>query len=166
MRKPFEFGHLPVLVTALMLANNAGAEPPAPVPARQWITAPSKPNGSGIRLQYSVDATPSPNQAIPVILVFAGLQEPGATVELQAESGLAVSTSAMAWTLPLGESSWPVTVTPGAQGTFYLNVFTRQRGASSATSIPIQVGPVKALPSAANLKELPSREKLILMPAK
>ncbi|WP_431274392.1 hypothetical protein ACQ858_20575 [Variovorax ureilyticus] len=71
-------------------------------------------------------------------------------------------------TLPSGQATtMTVEVVPSAQGMAYLHVFTTQNGATSATSIPVQVGKAQpALPAAGELKQDAAGEKIRSMQVK
>ncbi|WP_304307142.1 hypothetical protein [Pseudacidovorax intermedius] len=118
-------------------------------------------------LQHSVAAVAQAGETVPLLLVFSGVGRQGAVVKLQPEAGVTVDSPSPEWSLPAGRSSWTVHVTPQATGTAYLNVFIIQGGATTATSIPIQIGASsKSLPPSSRLKEAPGGEKMILMPVK
>ena len=56
---------------------------------------------------------------------------------------------------------------PSAQGIGYLHVFTTQNGATSATTIPVQVGKAPtSLPAAGELKQDAAGEKIRSMQVK
>lgn len=131
--------------------------------------APMKPGGSGIALQYRIDGTPQPGSPVPVLLSFDGVSDPaGGTVKLAADGGLAIVGSAGPHTLPAGQASaLTVQVVPDADGTGYLHVFTTQNGATSATSIAVQVGKApSAMPASSGLKHAPDGDKILSMPVK
>ncbi len=138
--------------------------------ARAALTAaPMKMNGSGITMQYRIDTTPQAGRATPVVLKFNGVTDSvGASVRLSADSGLTLEGAETPRALPAGEiTTWTVTVVPAADGIRYLHVLTTQNGATSATSIAIQVGKAPAnLPSSSELKQSPSGEKILSMPVK
>jgi hypothetical protein len=131
--------------------------------------APVKPGGSGIAVQYRVDGTPQPGSAVPIVLSFDGVSDhAGGTVKLTADGGLTIAGSAGPHALPAGQASTlTVQVVPDADGTGYLHVFTTQNGATSATSITVQVGKApSAMPASSGLKQAPDGEKIISMPVK
>jgi len=132
-------------------------------------TAPMKANGSGVTVQYRVDGTPKVGAATPVVLTLDGVTDPaGASLRLQTEGGLALGTTATTVALPAGAATTlTIDVTPASEGTGYLHVFTTQYGATSATSIPIQVGkPSSAQSPASDLKQSPDGEKIRSMQVK
>ena len=131
--------------------------------------APMKANGSGVALQYRVDGTPAAGAPVSVVLRFDGISDPaGATVRLTTEGGLSLTSAEVTRTLPTGQvSNWTVEVVPAAAGIGYLHVFTTQYGATSATSVPVQVGKTPdAMPSAGDLKSTPGGDKIRSMPVK
>lgn len=137
--------------------------------ARKMTAAPVKSNGSGVSVQYRVEGTPQAGVAIPVVLSFDGITDPaGASVRLTAEGGLALSGAGGTQPLPAGQTTTlTVQVVPGAEGVGYLHVFTTQRGATSATSVPVQVGKApSALPASGTLKQTPDGDKIHAMPVK
>lgn len=138
--------------------------------AAEMTTAPMKANGSGVIVQYRIDGTPQAGAAIPVVLSFDGITDPaGAALRLQTEGGLALGGSApTSQTLPpRAVTTLTIEVTPAAAGAGYLHVFTTQYGATSATSIPIQVGKTPSTqPSSGDLKQSADGEKIRSMQVK
>ncbi|MDM0077568.1 hypothetical protein QTH90_24390 [Variovorax sp. J2P1-59] len=132
--------------------------------------APMKGNGSGVGVQYRVaEATPQVGKAITVVLTFSGITDPGgAALRLSVDGGLSLGATEVTRTLPAGgPTTLTVEVVPGAEGVGYLHVFTAQYGATSATSIPVQVGKAAAaLPSSGELKQVPGGDAILPMPVK
>ncbi|AGU52150.1 hypothetical protein VAPA_1c50960 [Variovorax paradoxus B4] len=131
-------------------------------------TAPQKPGGAGVKLEYRLDATPQLGQATPVVLQFDGVTEAdGATVRLSADKGLTLQGSSTI-ALPAGKrTTATVIVVSEAEGLAYLNVFIKQGGASSAVSVPIQTGTAApALKSSGEMKSTPGGDSIITMPVK
>ncbi|MDM0051488.1 hypothetical protein [Variovorax sp. J22R115] len=132
--------------------------------------APLKANGSGIVVRFRVpDATSQAGKAIPVELSFEGITDPnGAVLRLTGDGGVSLGTTEVTRTLPAGvATTLTVEVTLAAEGAGYLHVFTTQYGATSATSIPLQVGKAaSALPASGDLKQTPGGEKILPMPVK
>ena len=142
---------------------------PARTTTGKMTAAPMKPGGSGIAVQYRIDGTPQAGSAVPVVLSFDGITDPaGGTVTLKADGGLAITGSAGPHALPAGKTSTlTVQVVPDADGTGYLHVFTTQNGATSATSITVQIGKApSALPASSGLKQTPEGDKILSMPVK
>ncbi|MGJ7510312.1 hypothetical protein [Variovorax sp. GT1P44] len=133
-------------------------------------TAPMKANGSGVFVQFRVDTeTAQVGKAVVVSLTLDGITDPtGATLRLAVDGGLSLGATNATRTLPAGSAtSLTVEVMPGAEGVGYLHVFTTQYGATSATSIPIQVGKAAtALPRSEEVKQTPSGDKIRPMPVK
>jgi hypothetical protein len=141
-----------------------------PAPGTPKMTAaPAKTNGSGVSVQYRVDGTPQAGSAVSVVLSFDGITDSaGASVRLTAEGGLSLSGAGGTQPLPAGQTTTlTVQVVPSAEGIGYLHVFTTQRGATSATSVPVQVGKTpSALPASGTLKQTPDGDKIRPMPVK
>jgi len=150
---------------ALALPLAAGAAGPA---GKAMTTAPMKSNGSGVQVQYRVDGTPEAGRPVPVVLGFDGIAAAGATVRLATEGGLTLTGAETTRSLPAGQATtWTVEVMPGAAGIGYLNVFTTQGGATSATSIPVSVGkPSATMPASGALKQSTDGEKILPMQVK
>lgn len=156
------------LAMGVSLQACADAKPGRTTPTGMKAAA-MKPGGSGIAVQYRIDGTPQAGSAVPVVLSFDGVSDPaGGTVKLTADGGLVIVGSAGPHALPAGKASTlTVQVVPDADGTGYLHVFTTQNGATSATSITVQVGNTpSAKPASSGLKQTPTGDKIISMPVK
>ncbi|SEA65825.1 hypothetical protein [Variovorax sp. YR216] len=131
-------------------------------------TAPMKANGSGVAVKYRVEGTPRVGAATSVVLTLDGVTDPaGASLRLQAEGGVALGATATTVALPAGAATTlTIDVTPTAEGIGYVHVFTTQYGATSATSIPIQVGKTPAQSPASDLKQSPDGERIRSMQVK
>ncbi|MDM0010809.1 hypothetical protein QTH87_00020 [Variovorax sp. J22P168] len=133
-------------------------------------TAPMKAGGSGVVVQYQLDDAPAGGATVPVVLVFGNISDPdGATVRLSVDGGLSLAPGGeTVRRLPAGQAvSWTVELKAPAAGTGYLNVFTTQFGATSATSIPVQVGKAPAaMPASGSLKQGRDGEKILPMKVK
>lgn len=137
-------------------------------PAAMRTVAPRKANGSGIEVQFRIDGTPRLGEALPITLSFVGVVDPSAaTVRFTADPGLSLPAAFLS-KLPLaaGEpiATLTVPVTPTAEGLAYLNIFTTQGGATSANSVPVQVGKVAAAKPSGELKSTPTGEKILIVP--
>ena len=133
-----------------------------PASSKPMKANPVKANSSGIAVRTASTARPRPGRAIPVVLSFDGVTDPaGATLRLAADGGLALGAEAATRTLPAGETSTlTVQVVPAAEGVGYLHVFTTQYGATSVTSVPVQVGKApSAMPASGELKQTPGRRQ-------
>jgi len=149
-------------------ASRAARHPASQRHAAPMTTAPQKPGGAGVKLEYRLDATPQLGQATPVVLQFDGVTDAdGATVRLSADKGLALQGSSTL-ALPAGKrTTATVVVVSEAEGLAYLNVFIRQGGASSVVSVPIQTGTAApALKSSGEMKSTPGGDSIITMPVK
>jgi hypothetical protein len=133
-------------------------------------TAPMKANGSGVVVKFRVDSeTPQVGKIVPVVLTFDGITDStGATLRLAVDGGLSLGATNVTRTLPPGPATTlTVEVVPAAEGVGYLHVFTTQYGATSATSIPVQVGKAAtALPASGDVRQAPGGDKLLPMPVK
>jgi hypothetical protein len=155
------------LACALALALPLAASAAGPG-GKTMTTAPMKSNGSGVQVQYLVDGTPEAGRPVPVVLSFDGIAATGATVRLATEGGLVLTGAETSRSLPAGPATtWTVEVVPAATGIGYLNVFTTQGGATSATSIPVAVGkPSASMPASGALKQSTDGEKILPMQVK
>ncbi|SCK36052.1 hypothetical protein VAR608DRAFT_3287 [Variovorax sp. HW608] len=163
---------LAMLVPACASADGVAKSSPArsQAGAPPMKSAPMKSSGSGVAVQYRVDGTPEVGTTVRVVLSFDGVTDPaGAALRFTTEGGLAMgATTPAAVTLPSGQATTiTVEVVPSAQGIAYLHVFTTQNGATSATSIPVQVGKAPAaLPATGELKQDAAGEKIRSMQVK
>jgi len=143
-------------------------QPPAQHRSAPMTAAVQKPGGSGVKLQYRLDATPQVGRATPIVLQFDDITEAeGATVRLRADRGLTIHGNSTL-TLPKGKrTTATVVVVSEAEGLAYLNVFITQGGASSAVSVPIRTGTAApALKSTGEMKPVPGGDSIITMPVK
>jgi hypothetical protein len=152
-------------------ATEQPAKPAAKKPVKGWITAPSKKGGSGVVVRYRIDSKPTVGQALPVTLSLSGVNsEGGASVALTAEPSQLKMDKVRSAPQKLASyqaTQMPMSVTPQAEGTFYITVTTEQDGRSSVTMIPIRVGHGQvALKPMGTLTTTPEGEKIISMPAK
>jgi hypothetical protein len=157
-----------VLAMGLSLQACAGTKPGRDT-SSPMTTAPMKPGGSGIVVQYRIDGTPKAGTAVPVALRFDGITDPaGGMVRFTGDGGLTIAGSPGPQALPAGQASTlTLQVVPDADGIGYLHVFTTQNGATSATSITVQVGkPPSVLPASGSLKDTPAGDKILTMPVK
>lgn len=154
-----------VLALAVPLLSCAGAPSK---PATMTSAAAQKSNGSGIGVRFAVNGTPQVGRNVAITLRFDNVRDAeGASVSLTADPGLTLA-GAGVQRLPAGETTTlTVQVTPGGEGLAYLNVFTTQNGATSATSIPIQVGKsALTMRSSGKLQKTPAGEAVISLPAR
>lgn len=165
----FQHQHPVRVATAALACALALAAPLAQAADGALTRAPMKANGAGVAVQYRVDGTPEAGRPVSVLLSFEGIANPaGASVRLSTEGGLALVGTETTRSLPVGQTTtWTVQVVPAASGIGYLNVFTTQSGATSATSIPVPVGkPSSTLPSSGTLKQSADGEKILPMQVK
>ena len=149
-------------------ASRSARHPASQRQAAPTTSAPQKPGGAGVKLDYRLDATPRLGQATPVVLQFDGVTDAdGATVRLSVDKGLALQGSNTI-ALPAGKrTTVTVVVVSEAEGLAYLNVFINQGGGSSAVSVPIQTGTAAPnLKSSGEMKSTPGGDSIITMPVK
>lgn len=165
------YGTVGVLPACADTARPHDAQP-SPVAAQPPMTAaaPRKANGSGIEVQFRIDGTPRVGVALTVSLGFEGVvPQTGASVRYAADAGLALADSyKVSASLP-GGSSAPTTtvqVIPSAEGLAYLHVFTTQRGVTSVSSIPVQVGTPAAAKTRSDLQSTPDGDVIRTMPVR
>ena len=134
--------------------------------ASKMTTAPMKANGSGVSVEYRVDAA-SAGQPASVVINFDQVTDPvGASVRLTVSGGLTLNGDVAPRVLAAGEkATLTVPVVAPADGVGYLNVFTTQSGATSVTSIPVGKSP-SAMPSSGDLKQTPNGDAIISIPVK
>jgi len=165
-----------LVLLAVAVATPACADGVAPGQARQVGAAPAamkpvaprKANGSGIEVQFRIDGSPRLGEALPVTLSFVGITDPaGASVRFTADAGLSLPAAYLS-RLPIAAGqpvpTMTVPVTPTADGLAYLNVFTTQGGATSANSVPVQVGRPAASKAGGELKSTPAGDKILIVP--
>ncbi len=153
----------------LACADGAGQAANSKATRLPMTANPSKANSSGVDVQYRIGGTPEAGRPTSVALSLGGITDPaGATLRLVADGGLTLRGAPASYALPAGQTTdLTVEVTPAAAGVAYLHVFTTQHGVTGATSIPVQVGKAPStLPSAGELKQSPSGEKILSMPVK
>ncbi len=153
-------------------AAKAAAGRAAPAKPSAWIDpGPIKPNGSGVRLRYTVASGLHPGQTAIVQLEFSGVRSDGARAEWRAPVGTAVSSTQLgnvtSIALPRGQATVvSLQVTPSADGMAYLDVFTTQGGRGTAQSVPLAVGSGKVLLQQEGVtKVTPTGEKVISLPS-
>jgi hypothetical protein len=140
-------------------------------PAKGWITAPSKKSGSGVVVRYRIDGKPTVGKPLAITLSLSGVNsEAGAQASFIADGTGLVMDKQRATPQKLASyqaTTVPMSVTPQAEGTFYITVTTEQNDRTSVTMIPVRVGHGKvALKPMGELTTTPEGEKIISMPAK
>lgn len=151
-------------------ASGPGASPVATAAQSQpaMTRALKKANGSGIDVQYAVVGAPQVARMTAVTLRLDGVTDPaGGHVRFSADPGLTLS-RADAVPLPTGVvTTVTIQATPASEGIVYLHVFTTQRGVTTATSVPIQVGQTgPAMRSAGEMQKAPTGDAVISMPVR
>lgn len=130
--------------------------------------APRKSNGSGIEVQFRIDGAARIGEALPIALSFDGVTEPaGARVRFTVDAGLTLP-PAYSGEFPLqaGTSAPALTVPviPASEGLAYLHVFTTQHGATSVSSVAVQVGKSGSLKLRGEIRSTPSGDKILTIP--
>jgi hypothetical protein len=135
----------------------------------------AKKTSSGISFQYKLLSVPKVGEPLRISVIFDGATSPnGASAEMKADQALSMATPFAAKALAKGNSkqaqasnTHEITVTPQAEGLFFVNVFTEQEGRTGASAIAIRVGDKPLdLPTVGTLKTDANGEKVISMPAK
>jgi hypothetical protein len=139
-----------------------------------YVRVPAKKTGSGVSLQYKLLSVPKVGEPLRISVIFDGVTSAkGANADMKADRELEMATPFSAKTLAKGSSkqaqasnTHEITVTPQAEGLFFVNVFTEQEGRTGASAIAIRVGdkPLN-LPTVGTLKTDANGEKVISMPA-
>jgi hypothetical protein len=134
----------------------------------------AKKASSGIAFQYKLLSVPKVGEPLRISVIFDGATSPnGASAEMKADQALTMTIPFAAKTLAKGNTkqaqasnTHEITVTPQAEGLFFVNVFTEQEGRTGASAIAIRVGdkPLN-LPTVGTLKTDANGEKVISMPA-
>lgn len=139
-----------------------------------WVTAPPKPNGSGVVLKYSAPEAIKPGELATVKLQFSNVvAATGARLEVRA------SDPAVKVVIEGGTITGPVTMARGdfremevqvsaaVDGLYYLSIFTTQDGRFTATSIPLRVGTAESKQKVqGKVLTTPSGEKVVSLPGK
>ncbi len=135
-------------------------------PSNGFTRLPIKKGGSGVALSYRMEDVAEIGKPLTIRLTIFSASD--ATVTVRAGDGLVLAAQPQVLESAAGQSSeHAVTVTPQAQGRFYLHLISTANGRGSATSIPVQVGKtvVKAKP-AGSVQVTPNGERIISVPAK
>ena len=165
------YGVVGVLPACAATAAPQGARPSS-VSAQSPMkaAAPRKVNGSGIEVQFRIDGNPRIGTALTVSLGFEGVvPQAGASVRFAVDTGLMLAESYKASSaLPEGVSvpTMTVQIVPTADGLAYLHVFTMQRGVTSVSSIPVQVGAPAAAKPQGELQSTPDGDRIRAMPVR
>jgi len=148
-------------------APAGAAEDTRPVHKPPMTAARMKENGSGVAVSYGFDGVPKAGVPLTIVLDFNQLSDPaGAQVRLSADGGLTLLSARDIGLAEGAPASLSVQVLPGA-GIGYLHVFTTQSGATSAISVPVQVGKAPAsIPSRVQPKQTSAGERILPMPVR
>lgn len=165
-----------LLCVAVALPACAGASQPVPADPPSVIAqrpamvpvAPRKANGSGIEVQYRIEGVARLGEALPIALSFHGISDPaGASVRFTVDAGLTLPPAYASELALQGGPAAPtmtVPVTPTAEGLAYLHVFATQNGATSVSSVAVQVGKAVSLKLRGDLKSTPSGDRILTIP--
>ena len=136
--------------------------------ARGFVQTSAKKGGSGVDVAYRIDGRPQPNTPVRITVEFKNVNaQDGATAAFSAEAPLVLAgPSSLA--LASGQtSSTTLTVTAPADGTYFVNVTTRQAGRPSVISIPVTVGAGGVrLQKQGTVQTMPNGEKVISLPSR
>lgn len=139
-----------------------------------WVTAPPKPNGSGVVLKYSAPEAIKTGEVATVKLQFSNVvSATGARLEVRASDPavkVVVEGGTLAGPLTMVRGDFrelQVQVSSAVDGLYYLSVFTTQDGRFTATSIPLRVGSGESRQKAqGKVLTTPSGEKVVSLPGK
>jgi hypothetical protein len=153
--RPLVAGGLLALATSFSLAACADTAKQKKVDSRGFMQTAAKKGGSGVDVAYRIDGVPRPNAPVRIAVEFKNVNAPdGASATFAAEaSGQTASTT--------------LTVTAPADGTYFVNVTTRQAGRPTTVSIPVTVGAGGVqLQKQGTVQTAPNGEKVISLPSK
>jgi hypothetical protein len=157
------------LATSLSLpACAAGNAQHGNVDARGFLQSSAKKGGSGVDVAYRVDGRPQANSPVRIAVEFKNVNAPGgATAEFSAEAPLTLAGPSTLTLAPGQTTSTTLTVAAPADGTYFVNVTTRQSGRPSVISIPVTVGAGGVqLQKQGTVQTAPNGEKVISLPSK
>lgn len=134
------------------------------------VTAPKKANGSGIDVSFRIDGERVSGVPITIIVSLAGLvPQAGASIRFASDAALVLRTADKAnASLPADSRTATLSIqaTPTSDGLFYIHVFTTQHGATSVTSIPVQVGVPASDKPKIDLQTAPDGEIIRTLPVR
>jgi hypothetical protein len=146
----------------------AGNSKQGNVDQRGFVQTSAKKGGSGVDVAYRIDGRPQPNTPVRITVEFKNVNAPdGASATFAAEAPLVLA-GPSTLTLASGQTaSTTLTVTAPADGTYFVNVTTRQAGRPTTVSIPVTVGAGGVrLQKQGTVQTTPSGEKVISLPSK
>jgi hypothetical protein len=129
-----------------------------------YTTIAAKDGGAGVVMSYKIEGTPTVGKPLTVYVNMSSTAN--AETKLTADSGLTLQDPAQVMSSVAGQKSQHViTLTPQAEGRFYVNLFSTAEGRSSASSFAVQVGNSQAsLKSSAPVQVGPNGERVKVMP--
>ena len=126
---------------------------------------PMKKSGSGVDLAYQLGGTPEVGKPLLVKIQMASPAD--AQVTVRAGEGLQLQSQELVMQSAAGASAeHEMSVTPLAEGRYYIHVLSTARGRTTASAIAVQVG--KGMPMAkpaGDVKTMPNGERVISVPA-
>ena len=131
-----------------------------------FTAMPAKKGGSGVDIAYRIDGTPEVGRALAISLSVSSSSD--AQVTLRAGDGIVLNHPVGPLQSLGGQATLhQVSVTPSAQGRFYLHAVSLANGRSTASSIAVQVGK-QAVQSkvSGNVQVMPDGERVISVPAR
>lgn len=168
------FSMLAIAAPAAMASDTTHLHTKAAKAKPGYTRVAAKKTSSGVSLQYKLLSVPKVGEPLRISVIFDGVTAAkGANADMKADRELEMVTPFSAKTLAKGSSkqaqasnTHEITVTPQAEGLFFVNVFTEQEGRTGASAIAIRVGdkPLN-LPTVGTLKTDANGEKVISMPA-
>jgi hypothetical protein len=133
----------------------------------------AKKGGSGIGVQYRLLSKPAVGQPLRIALFYDGINGEDAKVSLKPDAQLSMVSGTAERTLrpsnakgSSAANSHEITVTPSAEGLFYVNVFTEQGGRPSAAAVTVRVGDKPlVMPTTGTVKTEANGQRVISTPA-
>jgi|SRR5687768_11213301 len=166
--RPLVAGGLLALATSFSLAACADTAKQKKVDSRGFMQTAAKKGGSGVDVAYRIDGVPRPNAPVRITVEFKNVNAPdGASATFAAEAPLVLA-GPSTLTLASGQTaSTTLSVTAPADGTYFVNVTTRQAGRPTTVSIPVTVGAGGVqLQKQGTVQTAPNGEKVISLPSK
>lgn len=129
-----------------------------------YTTLAAKDGGAGVVMSYKIEGTPVVGKPLTVSVSMSSTAN--AETTLTADNGLTLQDPAQVLRSVAGQKSQHViTLTPQAEGRFYVNLFSTAEGRSSASSFAVQVGNSQAsLKSTVPVQVGPNGERVKVMP--
>jgi hypothetical protein len=129
-----------------------------------YTTLAAKDGGAGVVMSYKIEGTPAVGKPLTVYVDMSS--SANAETTLTADNGLVLQDPAQVLRSVAGQKSQHViTVTPQAEGRFYVNLFSTAEGRTSASSFAVQVGNSQtSLKSSVPVQVGPNGERVKVMP--